>query len=60
MVRALTHLHKNRASAGKREELGGISGGTPKYDVKKPALIQVLGPLIRILFAHHPLFQERP
>ena len=30
---------------------GGISGGTPNYDVKKVPLIQILSPFIRILFA---------
>jgi hypothetical protein len=31
---------------------GGIFGGTPNYDVKKPALIQMLNPFFGILFAH--------
>jgi hypothetical protein len=34
---------------------GGISGGTPNYDVEKPALIQMLSPIIRILFAHQKI-----
>jgi hypothetical protein len=32
---------------------GGISGGTPNYDVKKPVQLQMLSSFIRILFAHH-------
>ena len=34
---------------------GGISGGTPNCDAKKPPQVQVLSGCIRILFAHQYL-----